>query len=134
MALGSPSLMFVSFFTESFECTVLDRAIGKPLQWFQYVHDNLFNLPYGPEKLKGFPDQLNTYHQNIQFSMEMAIFLDIDIYKRHDGSQDYKLYCKPTNTNPYLNSAFITIHPTSKPCFLHWCTELCVFRITYMMN
>jgi hypothetical protein len=134
MALGSLSLMITSFFTEGFQCTVLDRAIRKPLHWFQYVHDNLFILPYGPEKLKGFPDWLNTHHQNTQFNMEMATFLDIDIYKRPDGSLGYKVSCKPTHTNPYLNSALTTIHPTSKPCFPHQCTELCVSRITYMKN
>jgi hypothetical protein len=85
------------FFTEDFEHTVLDRAIRK-LHWFQYVHDNLFILHYGPEKLKGFPDQLNTHHQNTQFNMEMATFLDIDIYKGPDGSLYYKVYCK---THPH---------------------------------
>jgi hypothetical protein len=101
-ALGSPpSLTIASFFTEDFEHVVLDRAICTPLHWFQDVHDNLFILPYGLGKLKGFHDQLNTHHQNPQFNMEMATFLDIDIYKRPDGCLGYKTYCKPTHTNPY---------------------------------
>jgi hypothetical protein len=124
--------MIASFFTEGFEHMVLDRAIRKSLPWFQYVHDNVFILPYGPEKLKGFPDLFNTQHQNTQFNMEMATFLDIDIYKSPDGSLGYKIYCNPNNTNAYLNSALTTIYPTSKPCFPHWCTELCVSRIIYM--
>jgi hypothetical protein len=92
MALGSPFLMIASFFTEGSEHTVLDRAIRKPLHWFQYVHDNLFMLLFGPEKLKGFPDQLNTHHQNTQFNMEMETFLDIDIYKTPGGSLGYIRY------------------------------------------
>lgn len=103
MALGSPqSLVTASFFTDDFERVVLDRAICKPLHWFQYVQDNLFILPCGLEKLKGFH-----HHQNPQFNIEMATFLDIDIYERPDGSLG-KVYCKPTHTNPYLNSALTT--------------------------
>jgi hypothetical protein len=40
-------------------------------------------------------------------------FLDIDIYRKTDGSLGHKVYCKPTHTNLYLqqNSHH---HPANK--------------------
>jgi hypothetical protein len=70
-----------------------------------YFKENILRFPHvltycGPENLKGFPDQLNTHHQNSQFNMEMATFLDIYIYKRPDGSLGYKVYCKIQSHQP----------------------------------
>jgi hypothetical protein len=77
------------------------------------------------EKLKGSLGHLNSVHQNIQFTMvtereDHLPFLDIDIYMRPDGCLAQKVHCKPTHTNPCLNSGSTTAHPTSKlyspPC------------------
>jgi hypothetical protein len=44
-------------------------------------------------------------------------FLDLDIYRRPDGSLGHKVYCKPTHTNLYLN-AKSHHHPSNKQVVL----------------
>jgi hypothetical protein len=44
-------------------------------------------------------------------------FLDLDIYRRPDGSLGHKVYRKPTNTNLYLN-AKSHHHPSNKHAVL----------------
>jgi hypothetical protein len=55
-------------------------------------------------------------------------FLDIDIYRRSDGSLGHKVYQKPTHTNLYLN-ARSHHHPSSKQAALstiiHRARDLC---------
>jgi hypothetical protein len=55
-------------------------------------------------------------------------FLDLDIYRRPDGSLDHKVYRKPTHTNLCLN-AKSHHHPSNKQAVLstliHRATALC---------
>ena len=44
-------------------------------------------------------------------------FLDIDIYRRPDGSLGHKVYRKPTHTNLYLNPGSHH-HPSNKQAIL----------------
>jgi len=44
-------------------------------------------------------------------------FLDVDVYKRTDGSLGHKVYRKPTHTNLYLNQ-LSHYHPAKKHSFL----------------
>jgi hypothetical protein len=44
-------------------------------------------------------------------------YLDVGIYRRPDGSQGHKPYCKPTCTNLYLN-AKSHHHPSNKQAVL----------------
>jgi hypothetical protein len=44
-------------------------------------------------------------------------FLDLDIYRRPDGSLGHNVYCKPTHTNLYLN-AKSHHHPSNKQVVL----------------
>jgi hypothetical protein len=67
--------------------------------WFRYVDDTFVIWPHGPDKLKDF---LN--HHCIQFTMETEIdghlpFLDIDIYRRPNGSLGHTVCRKSTHTN-----------------------------------
>jgi hypothetical protein len=89
---------------EDFEKMALNLAPHKPLFWFPSVDDTFVNRPYGRDKLKEFLNHLNTIRQSIQFSMETETeghlpFLDIDVYRRHDGSLDHRVYRKPTHAN-----------------------------------
>ena len=57
---------------------------------------------------------------NIQFTMETGRdghlpFIDIDIYRRPDGTLDHKVYRKSTPTNLYLNSG-LHQHPSKIQC------------------
>jgi hypothetical protein len=116
MAIGSP--VIANFFIDDFEERTLKRATRKPLCWFRYVDDTFVIWHHGPEKLEGFIGHLNGLHRNIQFTMEKEKdahlpYLDIDIYKRPDGSLGHKVYRKPTHTNLYLNPG-THHHPSNK--------------------
>jgi hypothetical protein len=105
VAMGSPpSPVIANFYMEVFKEMALDRAPHKPLCWFRYVDDTFVIWPHGTNRLKGLLDHLNGIHQNIQFTMETERdghlpFLDIDIYRRTDGSLGHRVYRKPTHTN-----------------------------------
>jgi hypothetical protein len=92
MAISSPlSPVIANFFMEDFEGMALDKAPYKPLCWFCYVDDTFAIWPHGPDRVRDFLDYLNSVYQNIQLTMEMERddhlpFLDIDIYRRPDGS------------------------------------------------
>jgi hypothetical protein len=63
--------------------------------------------PIGEDKLQDLLHHINGLHKKIQFTMEIdknddLPFLDIDIYRKTDGSLGYKVYRKPTHTNLYL--------------------------------
>jgi hypothetical protein len=56
-------------------------------------------------------------------------FLDLDIYRRPDGSLGHKVYCKPTYTNLHL-SAKSHHHPSNKQAVL----SALVYRATALCN
>jgi len=98
MGMGSLlSPVFANFLKEDFEESVLEQATHRPLCWFYCVRHTFIIWLHGTEKLVGFLDHLNGLHRNIQFTMEMEkdhfpSFLDIDIYRRPDGSLGHKVY------------------------------------------
>jgi retron-type reverse transcriptase len=98
VAMGSPlSPVIANFYMEDFEERAHNSAPHKSLCWFRYVDDTVVNWPHGPEKLKEFLDHLNSIHTSIPFTMETESeahlpFLDIDIYRRPDGSLGHKVY------------------------------------------
>jgi hypothetical protein len=108
--MGSPlSPVITNFYMEDFEERALDLAPHKPLCWFRYGDNTFVIWPHRPDKLKDFLNHLNSIHQCIQFTMETESeghlpFLDIDNYRRLDGSLGRRVYCKPTHTNFYLNA------------------------------
>jgi hypothetical protein len=110
VAMGSPLYpVIANYFMEYFEEMALEAATHKPLCWFRYVDDTFVIWPHGPGKLAEFLDHLNGLHENIKFTMETERdghlpFLDIDIYRKPDGSLDHIVYRKPTHTNHYLHA------------------------------
>jgi hypothetical protein len=123
VAMDSPlSRIIANFFMEDFKERAIQQATHKPLCWFWYVEDTFVIWPHGPQKVKEFLGHLKTLHKNIQFTMEMEKdghlpFLDIDIYRRLDGSLAHIVYHKPTNTNLYLNPGSHH-HPSIKEAIL----------------
>jgi hypothetical protein len=134
VAVGLPlSLVIAKFFMEHFEEMALEGVNQKPICWLRYVDDMFVIWPHGPGKLSDFLDHLNSVHENIQFTMEMERnghlpFLDIDMYRKPDGSLGHKVYCKPTHSNLYLNSNSHH-HPSNKQAILsmlvHRARSLC---------
>jgi hypothetical protein len=109
VAMGSPlSPVIAYFFMEGFEKKAIEQATHKPVCWFRYVDDTFVIWPHGQEKLTEFLNHLNRLHNKIQFTMEIEAeghlpFLDIDIYRKTDGSLGHKVYRKPTHTDLYLH-------------------------------
>jgi hypothetical protein len=89
---GSPlSPVIANFFLEDFEKQATEQATHKPVCWFRYVDDTFVIWPHGKEKLIEFLNHLNRHHNAIQLTMEREEqghlpFLDIDIYRKTDGS------------------------------------------------
>ena len=79
---------------EDFEEKALNQATLKPTCWYRYVDDTFVIWPHGKENLTEFLEHLNGLHKNIQFTMEEdghLHFLDIDIYRKSDGSLGHKV-------------------------------------------
>jgi hypothetical protein len=108
VAMGSPlSPVITDFFMEESEKKAIEQTVLKPVCWFRYVDDTFVIWTHGQEILTEFLNHLNRLHNNIQFTMEIEEghlpFLDIDIYRKADGSLGYKVYRKPTHTNLSLH-------------------------------
>ena len=119
ITIGSPlSPVIANFFVEHFEKKTIEQATHKPVCWFRYVNDTFVIWPLGQEKLTEFLNHLSGLHNNIQCTMENEEeghlpFLDIDIYRKTDGSLGNKVHRKPTRTNPYLHQNSHQ-HPANK--------------------
>jgi len=120
--MGSPlSPVIANFFMEDFEKKAIEQATHKPVCWFRYVDDTFVIWSHGQEKLKDFLNHLNGLHNKMQFTMEKEEghlpFLDIDIYRKTDGSLGHKVYRKSTHTNLYLHQNSHH-HPAKKQSLL----------------
>ena len=120
--MGSPfSPVIANFFMENFEKKAIEQATHKPVRWFRYVDDTFVIWPHGQEKLTEFLNHLNRLHNKIKFTMQKEEghlpFLDIDIYRKTDGSLGHKVYRKPTHTNLYLHQNSHH-HPATKQSVL----------------
>jgi hypothetical protein len=123
LAVGCPlSPVTSNFFMDDLKERALKQVTHKLLCWFCYVDNTFVTWPHGPEKLERFLDHLNGLHRNIQITMDTEKgghlpFLDIDIYRRPDGSLGHKVYRTPTYTNLYLNPGSHH-HPSNKQAVL----------------
>ena len=121
--MGSPlSPVIANFFMEDFEKKAIEQATYKPVCWFRYVDDTFVIWPHGQEKLEDFLVHLSGLRNKIQFTMEKEEeghlpFLDIDIYRKTDGSLGHKVYQKSTHTNLYLHQNSHH-HPANKQSVL----------------
>jgi hypothetical protein len=122
--MGSPlSPVIANFFIEDFEMKAIEQAAHKPVCWFRYVDDTFIIWPHGQEKLGDFLNHLNGLHNKIQFTMGKEEgrlpFLDIDIYRKMDGSLGHKVCKKSTHTNLYLHQNSHH-HPANNQSSLPW--------------
>ena len=105
--MGSPlSPVIANLFMKDFKKKAIEQATHKPVCRFRYVDDTFVIWTHGQEKLTEFLNHLNRLHNKIQFTMEKEghlAFLDLDIYRKMDGSLGHKIYWKPTHTNLYLH-------------------------------
>jgi len=120
--MGSPlSPVIANFFMEDFEKKAIEQAVLKSVCWFRYVDDTFVIWPHGQKKLTEFLKHLNRLHNKIQFTMGIEEghlpFLDIDVYRKTDGSLGHKVYWKPTHTNLYLHQNSHH-HPANKQSVL----------------
>ena len=131
--MGSPlSPVIANFHMEDFDTKAISLATHKPTCWCRYVDDTFVIWPHGKEKLTEFLNHRNGIHNNIQFTMEIADghlqFLDIDIYRKVDGSLGHRVYRKSTHTNLYLHQE-CHHHPAHKhpvpSSLVHRATALC---------
>jgi hypothetical protein len=122
-AKGSPlSLVIANFFMEDFEKKATEQVAHKSVCWFRYADDTFVIWPHCQEKLAEFLNHLNGLHNKIQLTMEKEggghlPFLDVDIYRKTDGSLGHKVYQKPTHINIYLHQNSHH-HPANKQSVL----------------
>jgi len=132
--MGSPlSLVIAKLFMEDFEKKAIEQTTHKPVCWFRYVDDTFVIWPRGQEKLTESLNHLSRLQNKIQFTMEKEeeghlAFLDIDIFRKTDGSLGHKIYQKPTHTSLYLHQN-LHHHPANNQSVLasliHRATALC---------
>jgi len=121
--MGSPlSPVIANFYMEDFENRALQLATYRPTCWYRYVDDTFVSWPHGLDRLQEFLQHINGLHKKIQFTMEIEEgghlpFLDVDVYRRNDGSLGHKVYSKPTHTNLYLQQSSHH-HPANKQSVL----------------
>jgi len=116
------SPVIANFYMEDFESRAIEQAPFKPKCWYRYVDDTFVIWPHGLDKLQGFLDHLNSLQDKIQFTIETEKdghlpFLDIDIYRKIDGTLGHKVYRKQTHTNLYLQQSSHH-HPAHKQSVL----------------
>jgi hypothetical protein len=83
--------VIANFYIGDYEKAALESAPLKSRCWFRYIDDTFAMWQQGPDKLKHFLHHLNSIHQSIQFTIQTKSeghlpFLDLDIYRRLDGS------------------------------------------------
>ena len=105
MAMDSPlSPVIANLYMEDFENKAIQQAIDKPNYWYKCVHDTFVIWPHGLDKLQEFLQHINGLHKKIHFTMDIERdghlpFLDIDMYRKNDGSLGNTVYRKSTHTN-----------------------------------
>jgi hypothetical protein len=107
---------------ENSEEEALKRATNKPLCLFRYVDDTFVIWPHKWVKLNDYHCHHNGIHKNTQFTMETETdghipFLDINVYKKPDGSLGHSVYRKHTHTHLHPNAKSLH-HPANKQAVL----------------
>jgi hypothetical protein len=104
----------------------------------RYRGDTFTIWLHGREKLDDFHRHLNSIHNNIQITVEAetdghTLFLDINVYRRPDGSSGHKSVQEVhTHTNLYLNAT--SYRPPSKQAVLSTLHRLSVILTVFHKN
>ena len=106
--MGSPlGPLFANIFMCELENEIVPKLEDKLCNWMRYVDDTFAFIKPGEELY--IQEQLNAYHQKIQFTFEMEKdgklpFLDVLITRQPTGGKvDTSVYRKQTNTDIYMN-------------------------------
>ena len=106
--MGSPlGPLFANIFMCELENHVIPRLAHKLKNWVRYVDDTFALVREGEEKY--VQEELNSFHQNIQFTYELEdhgkiSFLDVLVTKTDtNGSLETSVFRKTTNTDIYMN-------------------------------
>ena len=88
------------------ENSLIPKLADKICSWSRYVADTFGFIKPGEEK--SIQQELNSYHQSIQFTYELEEnnkipFLDVLITKSSNGKLETSVYRKSTNTDVYMN-------------------------------
>jgi hypothetical protein len=105
---------------EDFEERALEKAIHKLSCWYCYVEDTFGIWQHGVDKLKTFLEFLNSIQKKIQFTMEMEEgkhlpLLDINVYRRPDGTLDHRVY-KKTYEHESISTSDISPSSIKQTC------------------
>ena len=88
------------------ETEFLKTQAIKPWLWKRFIDDIFFIWTDSEENLNKFLNNLNEFHPNLKFTYEKSkeeiSLLDLAI-KRTDGRIVTDLYCKPTDSQQYIN-------------------------------
>ena len=85
-----------------------EKELGKkPRMWLRFV-DDIWGIWKGTEEeLRRFVDLANGHEERIKVTYEVckeaAVFLDVKVSKRQDGTLKTELYIKPTDRTRYLH-------------------------------
>ena len=84
---------------------MLDGFELRPWVWYRYIDDVFFIWTHGCEQLAKFVEYITSNHPTIKFTKESSgssvSFLDV-LVTRKEGVLETDLYCKPTDTDQYL--------------------------------
>ena len=103
---------YANLFMSSLEEDMLNSCAVKPWIWYRYIDDVFVIWTHGEEQLFSFIEYINSYHQTIKFTTEKSrdsvSYLDVSV-SRNGRALETDLYCKPTDTQQYLQKS--SCHP-----------------------
>ena len=103
---------YACIFMDQVEKDFLEGEVEKPYLWVRYIDDIFLIWTHGRQKLEGFLERLNVFHDSLKFtwetSQEKVIFLDV-VVRLREGELETELYCKPTDCHQYLH--YKSCHP-----------------------
>ena len=97
---------YACIFMDDLETKFLQSQSLQPLVWFRYIDDIFFIWTHGNDKLEKFLDDLNSFDNNVKFTLESrkdnVTFLDL-IVKLSEGRLTTDLHVKGTDRHQYLH-------------------------------
>ena len=131
--MGSPlSPLLCNIYMEKLEANIMSTLTPRPVLWKRYVDDTFCIWEKEKSELEKFLTEINEYHSNIKFTMEMEengrlAFLDILCMKK--GSKiETTVYRKPTTTFQLVH-AHSAHHVAQKEgviqCLTHRAMNIC---------
>ena len=114
---------YANIFMGRLEGQLLRSTSLKPFSWFRFIDNVDMKWTHGPENLKIFLQEANSFHPTIRFMAEVSteehVFLDTK--SRLVGNNiDVDLYTKPTDTHQYLLPSTATRSTAAEMFHIVW--------------